>query len=161
MLTRGAGSCKDGKYLSVGALEPQFYAAFVKGLGLDPATLPDQMDSDRYPELARIFADHIAERTRDEWCAVFDGTDACVAPVLTLAEVPHHPHNRERDMMERVDDAWLPRPAPRLSRTPAAPARAEPEVGQHTEEVFKEWGVPAALATRVQAETQKRPRAKL
>jgi len=110
----------DGKYMAVGAVEKRFYADFVRGLGLDLAALPGQDDRDRWPELRAIFADVFASRTRDEWAAVFDGTDACVSPVLDMDEAADHPMARERGMFHKIDGIHEPNPAPRFSRTPAA-----------------------------------------
>jgi alpha-methylacyl-CoA racemase len=109
----------DGKHVAVGAIEPQFYAEFVALLGLQPEAL-DRSAPESWPairaELARIFA----TRTRDEWAAVFDGTDACVSPVLSFGEAPHHPHIAERGTFIDVDGVMQPAPAPRFSRTPSA-----------------------------------------
>ncbi|GIF05636.1 CaiB/BaiF CoA transferase family protein [Actinoplanes siamensis] len=115
----------DGGYVAVGALEPQFYAALLAGLGLtgDPG-LPTQFDSRGWPELRRVFTERFAARTRDEWAGVFAGLDACVSPVLTPAEAPAHPHNRARDAFVEVDGVPQPAPAPRFSRTPAAVPQA-------------------------------------
>lgn len=135
---------KDGKYLSVGAIEPQFYAALLKGLELDPAALPDQHDRTRWPDMKERFAAIFATRTRDEWCAVFDGTDACVAPVLELEEVGDHPHNQARGTLVRNAQGNLePGPAPRLSRTPGAVTGPLPEPGQHTTDVLIDYGFTA------------------
>lgn len=133
---------KDGKYVSVGAIEPQFYAALLNGLGLDPAAIPDQNDRTRWPETSRRFAEIFASKTRNEWCAIFDGTDACVAPVLGLTEVAEHPHNRARELL--VSDAngyGEPATAPRLSRTAGRVGGPIPQPGQHTREVLAEYGI--------------------
>jgi alpha-methylacyl-CoA racemase len=135
---------KDGKYVSVGAIEPQFYAELLKGLGLDPAAMPDQHDRSRWPETAKKFAAIFAGKTRDEWAAIFDGTDACVAPVLGLGEVGEHPHNQQRGLLIRGPRGHLePAPAPRLSRTPGAIARPAPAPGVDTEQVLQEYGFGA------------------
>ena len=136
---------KDGCYVSVGAIEPQFYAVMLQGLGLDPATMPAQLDQAHWPETARKFTEIFASRTRDEWCTIFDGTDACVAPVLGLAEVSHHPHNQARNLLIPDSKGVLePAPAPRLSRTPAGVRRPMPQPGQHTREVLTEFGFAEA-----------------
>jgi alpha-methylacyl-CoA racemase len=132
---------KDGKYMSVGAIEPQFYAALLKGLGLDPATMPNQNSRTHWEETARKFTEIFKTRTRDEWCAIFDGTDACVAPVLGLGEVAGHPHPKARELLLRDENGnYEPTPAPRLSRTPGSVRRPVPKVGQHTEDVLREYG---------------------
>jgi len=117
----------DGKFVAVGALEPQFYAALLAGLGLTDADLPAQMDMAGWPVLRQRFTEVFAERTRDEWASVFAGTDACVAPVLSPAEVAGHPHNAARRVFADVGGVSQPQPAPRFARTtadqPAPPVR--------------------------------------
>jgi alpha-methylacyl-CoA racemase len=141
---------KDGKYVAVGAIEPQFYAALLKGLGLDPATMPRQMDREHWAVTAKEFAEIFASKTRDEWCAIFDGTDACVAPVLGLDEVPVHPHPRGRQTLIQTGDGhWEPAPAPRLSRTPGAARGRGPKAGEHTDEILAEHGLPAGEIARL------------
>lgn len=122
----------DGKHMAVGALEPQFYAKFLEGLGLDPESVPAQMDTGRWPELRERFTEVFASRTRDEWAAVFDGTDACVTPVLTFEEARTHPHVEARGSLIEVDSITQHAPAPRFSRTstttPDGPAREAVDV---------------------------------
>lgn len=117
----------DGKYMAVGAIEPQFYAQFIAGLGLDPAQLPEQNDVDQWDVLKKTFADTFATRTRDEWAAVFAGTDACTSPVLTFAEVESDPHMAARQNIVEIDGVTQAQVAPRFSRTspqtPSAPDR--------------------------------------
>jgi len=116
----------DGKFVAVGALEPAFYAALLDGLGLAAADLPGQLDRESWPVLRARFAKVFATRTRDEWAAVFAGADACVAPVLSPAEAPGHPHHQARQTFVEVAGVTQPAPAPRFARTPpgvpAAPA---------------------------------------
>jgi alpha-methylacyl-CoA racemase len=116
----------DGKYMAVGAIEPQFYALLLKGLELDPADLPHQLDKSSWPEMKKVFAEKFLSRTRDEWSEVFLGTDACVTPVLTFAEAPQNAHLAARGSLIEVDGVVQHAPAPRFSRTPsgepAAPA---------------------------------------
>jgi alpha-methylacyl-CoA racemase len=132
---------KDGRYVSVGAIEPQFYAALLSGLGLDAASLPHQLDRTQWPATKEKFAAIFSNKTRDEWCAIFDGTDACVAPVLSLGEVDEHPHNRARLLLHRAPNGGLqPAPAPRLSRTPGAPPAANPTPGRDTVPVLRDYG---------------------
>jgi alpha-methylacyl-CoA racemase len=135
---------KDGKWLAVGAIEKRFYEAFVQRLGLNMGELPRQHDRSGWPELRRRFAKAVAGRTRDEWERIFAGSDACVAPVLSLAEVARHPHNATRGTFVVRDGVLQPAPAPRFSRTVAemgAPPRA---VGADTEAVLSDFGFPAA-----------------
>jgi len=107
----------DGGYLAVGALEPAFWDALVRRAGADPAALPAQWDTARWPELRRRLAEIFRGRTRDEWCRIFAGSDACVAPVLSVAEAPAHPHLAARRTFVTVDGIVQPAPAPRFSRT--------------------------------------------
>jgi alpha-methylacyl-CoA racemase len=136
-------TCADGRHVSVGCLEPRFYAAFLDGLGLAAADLPDQWDRDRWPELRERFAAVLRTRDRDAWAAHFDGTEACVQPVLSMAEAPDHPHVRARGSVVRKGDAVFPGPAPRFGRTPGAntrdPGYPEPDLA----DVLREWGVAA------------------
>ncbi|RLF32381.1 MAG: CoA transferase, partial [Thermoplasmata archaeon] len=119
----------DGKYIAVGAIEARFYEKLLEGLGLDQSSLPDQNDMKRWPELMDRFAEIFKTKTRDEWMRVFEGTDACVAPVLELNEVANHPHNDHRDVFLEIEGILQPAPAPRLSRTPGA-AGAIPREGK-------------------------------
>jgi alpha-methylacyl-CoA racemase len=130
----------DGRYVAVGALEPEFYAELLARLGLDARELPPQMDRDRWPELRERLAAVFRTRTRAQWCELFEGSDACVAPVLSPGEAPDHPHNRARDAFMQIGGSPQPAPAPRFSRTPAAPPTPPPAAGQHTDEVLADWG---------------------
>ena len=127
----------DGRFVAVGALEPAFYAALLGGLGLADAGLPGQYDRERWPELRERLAAAFATRTRDEWAAHFAGTDACVAPVLSPAEAPAHPHNRARETFVRVGGVPQPAPAPRFGRTP--PPVPAPPAEATVEEVLAGW----------------------
>ena len=116
--------CADGRFVAVGALEPQFFALLIKGLGLDIADFANRDDQATWPAMKQQFAAIFRTRTRDEWAAVFDGTDACVAPVLDLEEAPRHPHNAARDTFIRADGVTRPAASPRFSRTPATQSAA-------------------------------------
>jgi alpha-methylacyl-CoA racemase len=129
----------DGRWVSVGAIEPQFYSELVKGLGLDADSLPPQMEAGSWPETKKIFAEVFRTKTRDEWCRVFDGTDACLAPVLELSEVAGHDHNSVRGGFVTVDETVQPAPAPRFSITPGSVRGGPPRPGEHTAEVLAEW----------------------
>ncbi len=135
-------TCKDGKYLAVGCIEPQFYASFRKGAGLTDAVFDAQMDAKRWPELKVKVAQRLAEKTRDEWMQIFD-SEACVAPVLSPSEVEHHPHNQARKVYFRDGDVLQPSPGPKFSVTPGAVARAPVNRGTDTAAVLKDWGIRA------------------
>jgi alpha-methylacyl-CoA racemase len=116
----------DGGFMSVGAIERRFYNELINGLGIDPSSLPHQYEMEKWPEMKKRFARVFKTKTRDEWTSVFEGTDACVAPVIGIDEVPAHPHNAERGLLVDLDGILQPAPAPRLSRTPG---RAELQAG--------------------------------
>ncbi|SPH17443.1 Acetyl-CoA:oxalate CoA-transferase [Defluviimonas aquaemixtae] len=136
----GTYRCKCGGFLAVGAIEPKFWAEFLERVGLDPAGLPDQMDEARWPEARRIVAERLAERTRDEWAALLEGTDACAAPVLKIAEAPQHPHNAARRTYITHEDVTQAAPAPRLSRTPGAIRPGSQTKPMDLGALLKEWG---------------------
>ncbi|WP_419851490.1 CaiB/BaiF CoA transferase family protein [Candidatus Poriferisocius sp.] len=138
--------CADGEYISLGSLEPQFFAEMVDKVGIDRDGI-DQNDRSTWPEMRTRLTAAIKAKTRDEWCEILDGSDACFAPVLSLAEAPKHPHNIARGTFVEVGGAVQPGPAPRFSRTPAQIARPAPNPGQHTAEVLGDWGfAPAEVA---------------
>ncbi len=138
--------CSDGGWLAVAAIEPQFYAQLLEGLGLaGDESLPDQNDSSRWPELHDRIATVIATRGRDEWAALFDGVDACVAPVLTMGEAPSHPHAVARAAFADVEGVPQPAPAPRFDRTPAAAPTAAVE-GADAADLLVAWGIDADRA---------------
>ena len=123
--------CADGEFVSVGAIEPQFYQALLVGLGLDLASTP-QWDRSRWNELKIVFANVFKQRTRSQWDSVFEGVDACYAPVLSPAQAAEHDHNVHRETFAAGDGIVVPNPAPRFSRTPARAGRAS-HPGIHTE----------------------------
>ncbi len=133
----------DGRYMAVGALEARFYRELLDRLGLDedPA---GQLDRAGWPALRERIAATFAGRTQAEWTEVFAGSDACVAPVLSLREAAGHPHLRARGTIVTRDGVMQPAPAPRFSATPAELAGGPPKPGQHTDEVLRDWGVAPA-----------------
>jgi len=135
--------CADGKFVAVGALETPFWNEFVKRLGLSPDSLPDRDDPAAWREGKERLAEVFRSRSRDEWSAVFDGSDACVSPVLSLAEAPCHPHAVARSAFIDVGGTVQPAPAPRFSKTPAATPTPPPRRGADTEDVLRDWGVTA------------------
>jgi alpha-methylacyl-CoA racemase len=134
---------RDGRYVAVGAIESQFYAELLKGMGLDPATLPPQMDRANWPRMKQVFADVFRSRTRDEWTATFQNTDACVTPVLSPEEARQHEHCRERNSFHRTASVVHPAPAPRFDRSVPVAASEPPVPGQHSEQVLKDFGFGA------------------
>jgi alpha-methylacyl-CoA racemase len=130
----------DGKYVSIGSIEPQFYAILLDKLGLAGEDLPKQMDRSAWPKLKERFAALFKTKTRDEWCQVMEGTDICFAPVLSLSESPEHPHMKARGTFVEVDGVRQPGPAPRFSRTQAVIERPPAHPGEHTDEALADWG---------------------
>lgn len=135
---------KDGKYVSFGSIEPQFYAEMLQKLGLenDPE-FARQMDKSAWPNLKKRMREIIAGRTRDEWNAIFEMSDVCYAPVLTMSEAAQHPHNVARNAFLDIDGLKQPAPAPRFSRTVPATPTPGAHPGQNTREVLTAWGLPA------------------
>jgi alpha-methylacyl-CoA racemase len=131
----------DRRYVAVGAIEPRFYAELLEKLGLEPEDEATQNDRSRWPASKAKFAKIFATRTRDEWTARFEGTDACVTPVLTMAEAASHPHNRAREVFVEAGGIVQPAPAPRFSRTTPELERLPPAPGQHTDEVLRDFGL--------------------
>jgi alpha-methylacyl-CoA racemase len=131
-------ACADGRFVAVAALEPAFYALLLQGLGLDPESLPPQYDPAGWPTLRQTFAHAFAAHPRDHWAGVFDGTDACVTPVLTWAEAARDPHLVARGTLVEVDGVVQAAPAPRFSRSEVARARAV-VVGDDTQDVLADW----------------------
>ena len=133
--------CSDGGWMAVGALEPQFYAELLKGLGLDGEDLPAQLDQTGWPTLRARFTEVFAGKTRDEWTKIFADVDACVTPVLAFSEVADHPHVQARGTLIELDGVPQAAPAPRFSRTPAGLPTAPGVPGADTAEVLADWGV--------------------
>lgn len=142
--------CSDGGFVAVGAMEPGFWNVLLIGLDLhDDLTLPDQNDQSRWPELRQRLTERFLTRTRDEWATIFEGADACVAPVLTMGEAPSHPHHVARGTFAEVNGVVQPAPAPRFSRTPATLSRPPQLAGANTEEVLAAWGIDDAERQRL------------
>ena len=141
----------DGEFVSIGSIEPQFYSELLAKLGVDPATLPDQHDRTAWPELSERFAEIFAQRTRQEWTALLEGTDVCFAPVLSLVEAPSHPHNAARGAFVEVGGVVQPAPAPRFSRDRVGDPTPPPRPGRDTDEILAELGVNNEEASRLRA----------
>jgi alpha-methylacyl-CoA racemase len=130
----------DQRYLAVGAIEPQFYAELLTGLGISGEDLPPQMERESWPVMKERFAAIIASKSRDEWTGIFDGTDACVSPVLSPTEAVVHPYNVARGVFD-TDNSAQPRPAPRFSKTPGSIRRAPQAPGAGTRDGLENWGI--------------------
>jgi len=141
----------DNKFITLGPLEPQFYAELRQRLGLDGSEWDQQMDRAAWPDLKKKLAAVIAQRTRDEWCELLEGSDCCFAPVLSLTEAPDHPHNAARDTFGEVAGTVQPNPAPRFSRTPGSIRRPPPHAGQHTDEILLEAGLDSDAIASLRA----------
>jgi alpha-methylacyl-CoA racemase len=126
----------DGHHVAVGALEPQFYSELIERLGLSEDGLPDRFDRAEWAHLRTRLAQVFRTRTRDEWVDVFEGSDACVAPVMSLAEAPHHPHNMAREVFVEVGGVIQPAPAPRFSTTPPCIPTPPPTIGDQSREIL-------------------------
>ena len=152
-------TCADGRFVAVGALEPQFYAALLEGLGLADEELPAQLDRAGWPLLRERFTERFASRTRDEWVAVFEGSDACVAPVLSFSEVPKHPHIAARGTLIELGGVRQAAPAPRFSRTSPDLPTPPRQPGVDTAEVLADWVGSSSTATHpVSAQRKSRPK---
>ena len=141
----GAYETGDGGAISFGSLEPQFYAEMLRLTGLDididgKGPLPEQDDKATWPGMRARLAEIVKSRSREEWCAAFEGTDACFAPVLSMDEVAEHPHMAQRGTFIEVGGVIQPAPAPRMSRTPGEVSGPAPPPGQHTDEALTDWG---------------------
>jgi alpha-methylacyl-CoA racemase len=144
----GVYETADHEYISIGALEPQFYAQLLAIIGLSEDKAP-RMDRDQWPQLRTKMAEIFRTKTRDQWSELLEGTDACFAPVLSFHEATLHPHNRERQTFVDIDGLSQPAPAPRFSRTPAKIAGPPHRAGQDTESVFADWGFDNAEIQRL------------
>ena len=133
--------CKDGKFISIGSIEPQFYELLCKIAELDDSVFSNQMDRQFWPEQKKVIKEIFLNKTREEWCALMEGTDVCFAPVLNMAEAPLHPHNIERKTFIELEGVTQPAPAPRFSRTNPEIVSSPSLVGEHTDEVLKAIGL--------------------
>ncbi|MGH7841213.1 MAG: CaiB/BaiF CoA transferase family protein [Candidatus Binataceae bacterium] len=134
----------DGKYVSIGSIEGKFYDELLRLSGLKNEELPPQNDRKSWPQMKDRVTALFRTRTRDEWCKIMEGSDICFAPVLSMAEAPQHPHNRQRRTFIEPDGVVQPAPAPRFSRTPGAIQRPPARAGEHTEEALHDWGFSAS-----------------
>jgi alpha-methylacyl-CoA racemase len=142
---------QDHRHVAVGAIEPQFYSELVRGLGLELATLPKQMERTTWPEMNRRFAAIFAGKTRAEWDAVFAGKDACVSPVLSPDEAADHPHARERGSFSNGGGVLQPAPVPRFSRTPGSIGSGPAISGSYGDPALLSWGISEARITQLRS----------
>ena len=137
--------CADGNFVSIGSIEPQFYAELLKHTNLEQVyvdlgePMPTQMDKAKWPEMKAHLAAIFVTKSRDEWSALLEGTDICFAPVLTMDEAAQHPHNVHRKTFVEVAGITQPAPSPRFDRTPGEIQRPPSHPGQHTDEILSEW----------------------
>lgn len=132
---------KDGGYVAIGSIEPQFYALLLEKAGLTDPDFQRQMDRSKWPELKAKIIDVFKTKTRDEWCEIMEGTDVCFAPVLSMTEAPEHPHNKERQTFVNYEGVTQPAPAPRFSKTPGEIQRPPASPGAHTDEILSDWNI--------------------
>jgi alpha-methylacyl-CoA racemase len=136
--------CADGKWIALGSIEPQFYALLIEKTGISDPEFQQQMNRAEWPALTEKLAAVIALKSREEWCALMEGTDICFAPVLDLDEAPKHPHNLARETFVEIDGVVQPAPAPRFSATPGAVRGGPPVIGGDTESALADWGFSAS-----------------
>ena len=146
----GPFECKDGKYVSLGSIEPQFYALLLKTVGLDGADIPDQLDRNSWPVNRSTLAEIIKTKTRAEWTEIMEQTDICFAPVLSMSEAMEHHHNVARNTFVEVDGFKQPGPAPKFQRTPSHTSRGVAFAGEHSKEVLADWGYAADEIARLE-----------
>jgi alpha-methylacyl-CoA racemase len=131
----------DGKWISVGCNEPQFYEALLDRLGVDRSTVPgDRHDRKGWPAIRACFSQKFREKTRDEWCEIMKGSEVCFAPVLSMAEAPRHPHMKARGTFVELDGVVQPAPAPRFSRTKPEIRHSAGSIDQQPADVLRDWG---------------------
>jgi len=135
-----AYECADGKYISIGSIEPQFYALLLEKTGIDDPAFQNQMDKEGWPELSEKIAEVFRTKTRAEWCDIMEGSDVCFAPILDFDEAPEHPHNKARNTFIQIEGVTQHAPAPRFSRTQNATPAPPPNAGEHTQEILTNWG---------------------
>ena len=136
----GSYACSDGKFISIGSIEPQFYALLLELCEIDDPEFAKQNDKQHWASLRGKLEALFVTQTRDHWCALLEGTDVCFAPVLDLQEAPQHPHNLARQSFVEIDGVTQPAPAPRFSRTPTTVQAPAAMAGEHSEEILNDWG---------------------
>ena len=137
----GCYECKDGKFVSIGSIEPQFYSLLREKMNIDEDIFDNQMDKNSWPDLRKNLENRFKEKTRDEWCAIMEGTDICFAPVLSMSEAINHEHNVERKSFFSMDNVIQPSPAPKFSYSQSEVNHPPVKVGTHTKEVMSSIGL--------------------
>ena len=132
--------CKDGKFVSLGSIEPQFYSILLDKMGLDSNEFSEQMNKEKWNEYKAKFKKVFLSKTRDEWCEIMEGTDICFAPVLSMDEAINHPHNKERNSFSTIDEVTQPSPAPLFSETPSKIKHLQNPIGEDTKEILDSIG---------------------
>jgi alpha-methylacyl-CoA racemase len=143
--------CSDGKWISIGSIEPQFYLLLLEKTGITDPQFQHQMSREEWPQLREKLAAVIKTKTQAQWCAIMDATDVCFAPVLTMDEAPSHPHNAARQTFVEVAGVTQPAPAPRFSATPGAIQGPPPKIGGHNDEALADWGFSASAIDALKA----------
>jgi alpha-methylacyl-CoA racemase len=143
--------CADGRFVSLAAIEDKFLEEFLRRMEIDPAEMPPKLDRRRWPEAKAKLATRFKTKTREEWCRLLEGSDACFAPVLSVAEAPSHPHNRARGTFIEVDGIVQPGPAPRFSRTPTALPTPPETPGARGVASLARWGIAADTIERLKS----------
>ena len=143
--------CSDGKWVSIGSIEPQFYALLLEKTGITDPAFAAQMDRNSWDALRDKLAEVMKQKTQAEWCLIMEGTDVCFGPVLDLDEAPKHPHNVARQTFVELGGVTQPAPAPRFSVTPGAIQGPPPAVGAHDQEALSDWGFTGVEIAALQA----------
>ena len=137
----GAFECADGKWIAIGSIEPQFYRLLLDTLGIDPGAEGVSQSKEDWQRMREQLRQTFLREPQSHWCKLMEGTDICFAPVLSMADAPEHPHNKDRSVFVKDFGITQPGPAPRFSRTPGSIRRPPPQPGEHTAEVLEEWGI--------------------
>ncbi|MAK34285.1 MAG: carnitine dehydratase [Acidiferrobacter sp.] len=137
----GAFECSDGKWIAIGSIEPQFYRLLLDTLGIDPDAEGVSQSKEDWQRMREQLRQTFLREPQSHWCELMEGTDICFAPVLSMADAPEHPHNKDRSVFVKDFGITQPGPAPRFSRTPGSIRRPPPQPGEHTAEVLEEWGI--------------------
>jgi alpha-methylacyl-CoA racemase len=136
----GSYECADGKHISLGSLEPQFYELLLEKCGIEDESFDEQLDQEAWPLKRQKMEAIFKTKTRNQWCEILEGTDVCFAPVLDLEEAPDHPHNKERETFVNFEGITQPAPAPRFSRTQGTIQSSANLTGENSEEILEKWG---------------------